>query len=141
MSYLFYGCTSLIKIQANSFTNGVKYMNYMLYDCHSLKSWNNALSKGSNLLINISYMFSGCSSLTSVDLSLYNTNNIKNYEGLFYNCQTLISADISSFNHNNLSNSKLSIFDDNYSSNITIIINNDFLNKIKFPANSKIEIK
>ena len=104
MSYLFYGCTSLIKIQANSFTNGVKYMNYMLYDCHSLKSWNNALSKGSNLLIDISYMFSGCSSLTSVDLSLYNTTNIKNYEGLFYNCQTLISADISSFNHNNLSN-------------------------------------
>ena len=86
-------------------------------------------------------MFSGCSSLTSVDLSLYITNNIKNYEGLFYNCQTLIYADISSFNHNNLSNSKLSIFDDNYSSNITIIINNDFLNKIKFPDNSKIEIK
>ena len=141
MSYLFYGCTSLIKIQANSFTNGVKYMNYMLYDCHSLKSWNNDFSKVSTSLIDISYMFSGCSSLTSVDLSLYNTNNIKNYEGLFYNCQTLISADISSFNHNNLSNSKLSIFDDNYSSNITIIINNDFLNKIKFPANSKIEIK
>ena len=86
-------------------------------------------------------MFSGCSSLTSVDLSLYNTNNIKNYEGIFYNCQNLIYSDLSSFTHNNLPDSKLSIFDDTYSSNITIKINKDFISKTKFPSNSKIEIK
>ena len=141
MSYLFYGCTSLISITTSPLTNGIKYMNYMFYDCHSLKNWNNVFSVGSISITDMSFMFSGCSNLTSVDFSLYNTNNINNYEGIFYNCHNLTYVDISSFKNNNLPSSKLSIFDDNYSSNITIIINNDFLSKTKIPSNSKIEIK
>ena len=73
MSYLFYGCTSLISITTSPLTNGIKYMNYMFYDCHSLKNWNNVFSVGSISITDMSFMFSGCSNLTSVDFSLYNT--------------------------------------------------------------------
>ena len=33
---------------------------------------------------NMSYMFYKCSSLTSVDLSNFNTNNVKNMSHMFY---------------------------------------------------------
>ena len=86
-------------------------------------------------------MFSGCSSLTSIDLSRFITRNIKNYEDIFYNCKKLSYIDISSFEHNNLPSSNLSIFDDNYPFNTTIIINEDFSKRIKIPSNSTIIIK
>jgi len=79
-------------------------------------------------------MFSGCSSLTSIDLSKFITKNVKNYEGLFYNCPKLEYIDISPFTHNNLSKSNLSIFNYNYPLKGTIYINEDFLKRIDIPS-------
>ena len=95
----------------------------------------------SSNLIDISEMFSGCSSLTSIDLSGLVTNNISNYESLFYDCNSLSYIDISSFTHNDLNDSNLSIFNKNIPLKPTIIINEDFYERIQsqIPPDSKIE--
>jgi len=46
-------------------------------------------------------MFSGCSSLTSLNLSNFNTNNVTNMSYMFFNCSSLTSLDLSNFNTNN----------------------------------------
>ena len=86
-------------------------------------------------------MFSGCTSLTSIDLSGLVTNNISNYEGLFYDCNRLSYIDISSFTHNDLNDSNLSIFNKNIHLNPTIIINEDFYERIQsqIPPDATIE--
>ena len=171
MSSLFMGCSSLTNISVFFDPSYTKYMNNMFYDCHSLKTinfydlypfnydslhpfycpswgthyyWEDHYSCHFNTsnLIDMSKMFSGCSSLTSIDLSMFITQNIKNYEGIFYNCKKLSYIDISSFtNINNLPYSNLSIFDDNYPFNTTIIINEDFSKRIKIPSTSTIIIE
>ena len=56
------------------------------------------------LLKNTSYMFAGCSSLTSLDLSNFNTNNVYNMMGMFSGCSSLSSLNLSNFNTNNVNN-------------------------------------
>ena len=140
MSYLFMGCVSLKIIESYLEKGVVKYINYMFYDCKSLKTFPNSFNLPSNNLTDMSYMFNGCDMLNKVDLSLLNTKDVINYEGLFYNCKNLMSVNISSFTHNNLPRSNLSIFDDNYSSKIKITMNEEFLKKIKKPSNSIIDL-
>ena len=143
-SFLFFGCISLTHINLTYSNIYAKYMNYMFYDCHSLKYiyHPNYLTHVNYFQItDISRMFSGCFSLTSIFLDNLYTEYITNYEGLFYDCKNLIYVDISKFTHNNLSYSNLSIFNDNYPNNITIMINEEFKNRIKIPSNSTIIIK
>ena len=170
MSSLFMGCTSLTHISSYFVPSYTKYMNNMFYDCHSLKSidfydlypfnhpswdpfycpswtphyyWEPHYSCHFNTsnLIDISKMFLGCSSLTTIDLSMFITQNIKNYEGMFYNCKNLSYIDISSFSHNNLPSSNLSIFDENYPFNTTIIIEEQFSKRIKIQSDSSLIIE
>jgi len=55
-------------------------------------------------LKNLSFMFSGCSSLISLDLSNFNTNNVIDMNSIFSGCSSLISLDLSNFNTNNVNN-------------------------------------
>ena len=55
-----------------------------------------------NLLVDTSYMFNKCSSLESIDLSLFNTTNVTNMSIMFYHCSSLESIDLSSFNTTNV---------------------------------------
>ena len=94
MSRLFMGCYSLESIILNSKNSFdipyAKYINGMFIDCYSLY-YVSFLEEGlifANDLIDISYMFSGAS-ITEVDFSNIETNNIINYEGLFYDCEFL----------------------------------------------------
>ena len=48
--------------------------------------------------INMSYMFDGCKSLTSLDLSNFNTSNATSMRCMFFNCSSLTSLDLSNFN-------------------------------------------
>jgi len=43
-------------------------------------------------------MFCGCNSLTTLDLSSFNTNKVENMEEMFNGCLKLISLDITHFN-------------------------------------------
>ena len=47
-------------------------------------------------------MFSGCSSLTNINLSNFNTNNVKDMSGMFYGCSSLTNINLSNFNTNNV---------------------------------------
>ena len=60
--------------------------------------------EGINNVTNMSYMFSFCSSLSSLpDISKWNTNNVNNMSHMFYGCSSLSSLpDISKWNTNNI---------------------------------------
>ena len=49
--------------------------------------------------VNMSYMFDGCSSLTSLDLSHFNTANVFRFLYVFRNCSSLKSLDLSTFSN------------------------------------------
>ena len=50
----------------------------------------------------MSSMFYNCQSLTSLDLSSFDTKNVTNMYCMFYNCQSLASLDLSSFDMRNV---------------------------------------
>ena len=58
----------------------------------------------------MSSMFYKCSSLTSLNLSNFNTNNVKYMNHMFSNCSSLTSLNLSNFNTNNVNN-KWEMFD------------------------------
>ena len=47
-------------------------------------------------------MFDGCSSLTRLDLSSFNTSNVTDMRYIFSECSSLTSLDLSSFNTSNV---------------------------------------
>lgn len=51
---------------------------------------------------NMSYMFGGCTNLTSLDVSHFNTSNVTNMGDMFYYCDNLTSLDLSGFNTSNV---------------------------------------
>ena len=53
---------------------------------------------------NMSGMFSFCSSLTSLNLSNFNTNNVTDMRYMFSDCSSLTSLNLSNFNTNNVTN-------------------------------------
>ena len=52
----------------------------------------------------MSYMFDGCSALTELDLSTFNTANVQYMNSMFYNCQALRTLDLSSWDTGNVTN-------------------------------------
>ena len=51
---------------------------------------------------NMSYMFYKCSSLESLELSLWNTTNVEDMFSMFYGCTNLKSLDLTSFDTSNV---------------------------------------
>ena len=50
----------------------------------------------------MSYMFYGCNALENLNLSNFNTNNVKDMNYMFYGCFSLKKLAISNFNFNNV---------------------------------------
>ena len=72
-------------------------MGSMFESCSSLTSLD--LSNfNTSKVTNMNYMFHGCSGLTSLDLSNFDTSNVTNMMCMFYGCSGLTSLDVSSFN-------------------------------------------
>ena len=58
-------------------------MSYMFYECKSLKELN--LSNfNTNNVRNMEYIFCGCSSLQELNLSNFNTSNVYNMNRMFF---------------------------------------------------------
>ena len=55
-------------------------------------------------LKNTSLLFVGCSSIISLNLSNFNTNNVTKMSFMFNECSSLISLNLSNFNTNNVTN-------------------------------------
>ena len=63
-------------------------MSKMFSYCSSLKSIDLSSFNTTNVK-DMSFMFSGCSSLQSINLSSFNTTNVKNMRSMFYGCSSL----------------------------------------------------
>ena len=50
----------------------------------------------------MNYMFYGCSSLKELNLSNFNTNNVKDMRSMFFGCSSLKELNLSNFNTNNV---------------------------------------
>jgi surface protein len=68
-------------------------MNDMLFDCSSLVSLDLSLFDTSNVT-GMKAMFYGCSSLTSLDLSNFDTYNVTDMEFMFFGCEKLTFLDV-----------------------------------------------
>jgi len=76
------------------------------------------------LVTNTCFMFSRCSSLTSIDLSSFNSSNINDMVGMFSDCSSLKSIDLSSFNSSNINNLRGMIYKCPYLKKENIKFNN-----------------
>ena len=54
----------------------------------------------------MSVMFGGCSNLTNIDLSSFNTQNVTNMFFMFGRCSNITNINLSSFNTQNVINMK-----------------------------------
>ena len=77
--------------------NGVTDMYQLFSNCDSLTSLDVSGFNTSNVT-NMNSMFISCSSLTSLDVSHFNTSNVTDMYQLFSNCDSLTSLDVSGFN-------------------------------------------
>ena len=57
-----------------------------------------------NNITDMSFMFSGCSSLKELNFSNFNTNNVTDMSCMFCECSSLIDINLYSFNTNNVTN-------------------------------------
>ena len=97
--YWFFYCDELTEIHSigNLNTSEVKDMSLMFSGCSSLTSLD--LSNFNTAKVqDMSGMFEGCSGLTSLNLSSFNTENVTNMTSMFYDCSRLTSLDLSNFN-------------------------------------------
>ena len=73
-------------------------------NCKKLREIKGLENLSTNYCTNMQYMFSGCSSLTSLDLSHFNTENVTSMENMFFRCSSLTNLDLSHFNTENVTN-------------------------------------
>ena len=81
--------------------NGVTNMGYAFSNCGSLTSLDVSGFNTSNVT-NMNSMFISCSSLTSLDVSHFNTSNVTDMYQLFSNCHSLKTLDLSGWNTENV---------------------------------------
>lgn len=92
---------TLIKAILN-IRNDINNLSYFCYNCSNLKNFSckNYISN----IIDMNYMFCQCLSLTSLDLSNFNTSNATNMNEMFCGCESLTLLDLSNFNTSNAVN-------------------------------------
>ena len=104
----FYGCKNLERF-GSSFqylnTSEVTNMSYMFSGCSSLRTLDLSTFDTSNVT-DMSYMFAASKEkLTRIDgLTNWNTSKVTNMKNMFENCWLLTSLDLSSFNTSNVTN-------------------------------------
>ena len=94
---IFYGCNSLVKIDLLLNTSSGISMTYIFSHCYSLVSLNLSMFDTSSVLY-MDNMFYNCSSLISLDLSNFETSLVISMDEMFSRCSSLKYLDISKFN-------------------------------------------
>lgn len=84
-------------------TIGVTNMSSMFYSCTSLTSLDVSNFDTSNVTY-MGNMFNGCRSIKSLDLSNFNTSNVTDMNSMFGYCSNLTSLDVSNFDTSNVTN-------------------------------------
>ena len=133
MSSVFSHCYSLKTIDLrNLILERSRVFNSMFSHCYSLERVN--FNNKTIIVQSIQKMFYGCYSLTSVDLSIFECNDYISslYDKIFYDCPNLHYVNIKSIYNSHYGND---IFNNNISSYGTLIINQNFYEKIKNKKN------
>ena len=76
-------------------------MRYMFADCNSLTSLDVSNWDTSNVT-DMNWMFGNCRYLTSLDVSNWDTSNVTSMTYMFYDCNKLTSLDVSNFDTSNV---------------------------------------
>lgn len=84
-------------------TEKVTSMSYMFSNCSKLTSLDVTKFNTANVT-NMNDMFRNCSALTSLDVSKFNTVNVTNMSRMFSNCSALTSLDVTNFNTKKVTN-------------------------------------
>jgi surface protein len=95
----FFGCSNMTSFTAGAGANtaSVTDMNQMLRNCTSLTSVDLSDFDTSEVLT-MTNTFRNCNSLTTLDLSTFNTEKVTTMREMFFDCIDLTTLDISNFN-------------------------------------------
>ena len=102
-AYWFYTCAWMESIEGLQYLNTeeVTNMTYMFSHCEALTSLD-LHTFNTSKVTNMSSMFSDCFKLTSLDVSSFDTRNVTTTRKMFYDCENLTSLDVSNFNTSNV---------------------------------------
>ena len=112
----FYNLSSITGLEYLN-TSQVTTMSYMFNGCSGLTSLDLSSFDTGNV-VDMSNMFCNCSGLTSLNLSSFNTASVTNMSNMFNSCSSLRLLDLTSFNTANVTNMGYMF---SYSSNLTTI--------------------
>lgn len=100
---MFNGATNLrsIKLPKGFIGSSVTYLKAMFKDCTSLTELNLSGSNAENVK-DMSEMFDGCRALSKLVLTDFKTEQVTTMESMFCNCSKLETLDVSSFNTENV---------------------------------------
>ena len=101
----FYNLSALTTIEGleNLNTSAVTDMSSMFYGCSSLTSLNLS-NLNTSAVTNMRDMFGDCSSLTSLNVSNFNTSAVTNMRDMFAGCTSLTELNVSNFNTSAVTN-------------------------------------
>ena len=103
-NFMFYDFSNIIEADLSKFdASQVTEMSNMFKGCTSLTSINFNISNTSSVT-DLSYMFYGCTSLKELDLSYFDSSSITNIEQTFFECKSLLSLNLGNFNSSSVSN-------------------------------------
>ena len=77
---------------------------YWFYECSNLTDITGISNLKTDHVTDMMFMFHGCESLTSIDVSGFKTDNLENMQGMFFRCEQLTSMDLSGFNTEKVTN-------------------------------------
>ena len=96
-SYIFSGCSSLTEIDVSNWDNRISDMRAMFNDCTNLSKIIGVEKLVSKNNVYIFYLFSGCSSLTEIDVSGWDVSNAVYTYSIFEGCSSLTELDLSNW--------------------------------------------
>ena len=103
MSWMFVNCLELTDLKIDNFdTSSVENMEFMFYQCQKLNSLDISGFRTSNVK-SMAAMFVGCLGKSSLDLSHFDTSLVTSFLHMFEDCQ-FTSLDLSNFAPNNVKN-------------------------------------
>ncbi len=89
-------------IQSEGETVANRDSSLLFYNFTSLETISNLNILNTSKVTSMSYMFSGCSNLTELDLSNFNTSKVTDMNWMFRACNNLTTLDVSTFNTGNV---------------------------------------
>ena len=84
-----------------SFNEYLSKIDFMFFDCNSLTKIDLSNFNTENVT-DMNHMFHGCDSLSNVNLSNFNTEKVTNMSCMFNGCNSLTNIDLSYFNTKNI---------------------------------------